>query len=156
MCGNSVFCAAMHIVRSYLNLYSFSCWTNHRGVQRLIQIEFWHCNVILKTPWDRIPARVNRAKNCVAISNIVHQNSNSYKIIDVIELSSANHHFLVNAIQVFLTTRDGCLDALFCEVLFNDSDYIVCKLFSGGVSFNNQAFDFLVFFRFNVFKGKIL
>ena len=156
MCGNSVLCAAMHIVGTYLNFNSLTIWANDCGVKRLIQIEFWHRDVILKTTWNRIPARVNRAKNCVAISNIIHKNSNSYKIIDVIELSSANHHFLVNAIQVFLTTRDGCLDALFCEVLFNDSDYIVCKLFSGGVSFNNQAFDFLVFFRFNVFKGKIL
>ena len=49
----------VHIARSDLHFYRLATRTNHRRVQRLIQIKFRHCDVILKPANYRFPMPVD-------------------------------------------------------------------------------------------------
>ena len=81
-------------------------------MQRLIQIEFRHRYVILEAAWNWIPSGVNRSENCVAITNGLDQDSNTYEIIYLIELAAAHDHLLIDAVVLLRTTCYLSLDLL--------------------------------------------
>ncbi|CAB4993344.1 unannotated protein [freshwater metagenome] len=117
----------VHVICANLNLNSFSIGTNHCGVQGLIQIEFWHCNVIFKSTWDWAPPCVDRAKHCIAISHIVDQDSNSNKVIDVIEISTTNNHLLIHAKEVLFASCHSCVDGIASQILLNAVNHFCCQ-----------------------------
>ena len=49
------FGAVMHLWRAYLHLDGLALWTNHCGVQRLIQVELGHSDVVLEPPRNGSP-----------------------------------------------------------------------------------------------------
>ena len=47
---------------------------------------------------------MDRTQHRIAISHIVDQDTDSNKVIDVIEISATNDHLLINAEEVLLAT----------------------------------------------------
>ena len=51
VCGNTIFSSLMHLLGTNLNLNAPALWTHHSGVERLIEVELGHRNVVLEAPW---------------------------------------------------------------------------------------------------------
>ena len=69
MGSNTEFRTIVHFGCSNLNLNRTTCRPNHCGVERLIQIELRHCNVIFESARYRIPMGMNGTQNRITISN---------------------------------------------------------------------------------------
>ena len=110
MCRNSKFSPGMHIKCSNLNFNCFSIRANYSCMKRLIKIEFWHCNVILKSSRNWTPTCVYSTKGAITIANRINKNTNTNQVVDVIKFAPSNNHFLINTIKMLLSTSYLRLD----------------------------------------------
>src|SRR5690606_18771952 len=81
----AVFGTAVHVPRADLQLHWFSRGPDHRGVQRLVQVELGHRDVVLEPAGNRLVARVHGAKDGVAVANGLDEDANAHEVVDVVE-----------------------------------------------------------------------
>ena len=72
MSCNTEFGASMHLKGANLNLNCFAIWSNDRCMQRLIEIEFRHSDVILEAARNWTPTRMDRTEYCVTIADVIY------------------------------------------------------------------------------------
>ena len=107
---------AVHLARSDLDLERFAARADDRGVQRLVHVGLGHRHVVLEAAGDRLPQGMDRAEGRVGVAHGVDQDANPDQVVDLVELLAADHHLLVDGIQVFRTAFDLCLDAQFLQL----------------------------------------
>ena len=57
--GDTEFSSGMHLGRANLYLDRFAVWSDDRGVERLIEVELRHRDVIFKSTWNWAPSRMD-------------------------------------------------------------------------------------------------
>ncbi len=105
--------ARMHIRGANLNLHRLAIRADYGCMERLIQVELGHRNVILETTRNRAPTRVYCAQYCVTIPDVIDDYTNANQIVDLTELASAHDHLLEDAVEMLLATLDGGPDAFY-------------------------------------------
>ena len=95
--------ALMHFSGSNLHFDGLSVGTNHRGVQRLVEVELRHGDVVLETTDHRFPVTVNDTERPVTIAHVVDDDANRHQVEDVVELPTFLHHLFVDAPEVLAT-----------------------------------------------------
>ncbi|MNJ42088.1 hypothetical protein D3C77_370390 [compost metagenome] len=123
--GNPVFRSPVHFLRTDLNLSRLSSRAHNGGMQRLIHIGLRHGDIVLKPPRHRLPKGMDNPQGSVTVFNIVYDNPNSQQIINFIKLLVLRRHLLVDAVDVFRTTRQLCFNAHLIQLLLNFGDDIL-------------------------------
>ena len=115
---DAVFRDAVHFVRADLDFKSFLELCDNRRVQRLISVGFRHCDIVLETPRERHPHRVNRAKHRITILHLVDDDADCGYVVNLLDILPLFQHFFVNAVKVFLPAVDLALNAEFLKFRF--------------------------------------
>ena len=102
--------ALVHVTRADLYFNRFATGANHRGVQRLIQVELRHCDVVLEATDHRLPIAVNGAQRSIAILYRIDDDANGHEVEYLIEVSTLLHHFFVQTPQVLAARCEFCID----------------------------------------------
>jgi hypothetical protein len=93
------------------------CGPDHRGVQRLVEVELGHGDVVLEPPLHRLPRGVDGAQRGVAVLDRVDDDPDADQVEDVVELAALDDHLLVDAPQVLRAAGDLGLDAQLGQAL---------------------------------------
>ncbi len=91
-------------------------------MQRLVEVELWHCDVVLEPALHRFPSRVNRTEGCIAVAHRVDDNAHADEVVDVLELEVVDHHLSVDRIEMLLATIHVAGDVEFSQTLFDFAD----------------------------------
>ena len=109
MCGDAVLGVLVHFVGADLNLNRTPAGTNHRRMQRLIEVELRHGDIVFEAPGNRVPSTVERSQNGIAVANCLNQHAHRDQIKDLIEGFITNDHLLIDRIVVFRSPAHGAL-----------------------------------------------
>ncbi len=94
--GDAVLGAPVHLDRADLELDRAALRTHHRRVQRLVEVELRHRDVVLEPALHRPPQRVDRAERAVAVLHRVDDDPHADEVVDLGELLAAHDHLLVD------------------------------------------------------------
>ena len=72
------------------------CGPDHRRVQRLVEVELGHRDVVLEPALHRLPQRVDRAERAVAVLHRVDDDAHADEVLDLVELLAPHDHLLVD------------------------------------------------------------
>jgi len=108
--GHAVLGPVVHRPGADLHLQRLARRSHHRRVQRLVEVELGHGDVVLEPALHRPPGGVDRAEGRVAVPDRVHQHADADQVEDVLEGPALHHHLLVDRPQVLGTAGDLSLD----------------------------------------------
>ena len=91
---------AVHLMGPDLHLEGPALRAYNGGVKRLVHVELGHGDVILESPGDGPPLRMQRAERRVAVANRVDQDPDAHQVVDLVEFLPPQDHLLVHGIQV--------------------------------------------------------
>ena len=114
--GHAELGPSVHLEGPDLHLDRFAPGSDHRGVQRLVQVELGRVDVVLETSGDRGPQRVNGADHRPAVTILIDDDAQPHQVEDVVELLAADDHLLVDAPEVLRASADLGLDAELVEL----------------------------------------
>ena len=123
MCGDAVLGVLVHFVGADLNLDRTPTGTNHRRMQRLIEVELRHGDIVFETPGNRVPPAVKRSQYRIAVANCLDQYAHGDKIKDLIKGFITDDHLLIDRIVVFRPPTHGSLSSRSAQILFNLRDH---------------------------------
>ena len=86
----------MHLARTDLELDRAPFGPDHRRVQRLVEVELGHRDVVLEATLDRPPERVDRTQGAIAILDRIDDDAHADEVVDLVELLAAHDHLLVD------------------------------------------------------------
>ena len=145
--GDTKLSPLVHLLGADLNLDASALWPNHGGVERLIEVELGHRDVVLEAPGERGPTCVNCSQSRVAISHGGNYYPNTNQVVDVIELPTTQNHLLINGVVLFGPAIELALylrTSKFCVYLLDNSVRVIRP---GWVALANQGNYFLVNLR---------
>ena len=96
----------VHRLGADLHLQRLALRTHHRRVQRLVEVELGHRDVVLEPALDRSPGGVDRAQRGVAVPHRAHQHADADEVEDLLERAPLDHHLLVDGPQVLGPSGD--------------------------------------------------
>ena len=108
--GDAALGAVVHLPRADLHLHGLAAGHDHRRVQRLVEVELRHRDVVLEAPDDGAPGAVDRAERGVAVLDRLDDDAYGEKVEDLVELAALHDHLLVDAPQVLAPPTDLGLD----------------------------------------------
>ena len=108
---NTIFTDAMHLEGADLNLQRLTTARQHRRMQRLIHIRFWHSNIILEASRNRTPHAVDNTQRTIAVLDRIDQHADSQKVINLAQLLVVTQHFLMNAVEILRTALNLAANA---------------------------------------------
>ncbi len=145
----------MHLVRTDLKLDRLLIRSEDRRVERLIQVELRIGDVVLETPRNRLPRRVRDAQHRVTVLRLVDEDPEADQVIDVAEVTAADHHLLVDRVVVLGAAVDGGADLRFPEESLEPLDEITkCRL-ALGCSLLHHLRDLLVELGFDHLEAEV-
>ena len=109
--GDPETCRSVHVLRADLDLQRHALGTDDRRVQRLIHVRLGHRDVVLEAARDGLPERVDGAERAVAVAERRNEDAEADEVVDLVELLAADHHLLVDRVQVLRATLDVGLHA---------------------------------------------
>ena len=142
--GDAVLGPAVHVVRADLDLDRLALGPDHRGVQRLVEVELRHRDVVLEPAGDRVPSRVQRAERRVAVADRVDEHADTDEVVDVREVAAAHDHLLVDRVVVLRPARDRGLDLGLAQVGADLLPHGREVLLACGCAFRDQVHDLVV------------
>ena len=95
-----MFCVFVHLIGANLNFNRFATRANNRCVQRLIEVELRHRNVVFEAPRNWIPSSVQSPQNRIAVADGFDQDAHRDKVKDLIKCLIADDHLLINRIVI--------------------------------------------------------
>ena len=104
--GDAELGGAVHRLRADLHLDVLALGPHHRRVQRLVEVELGHRDVVLEAPRDGTPDRVQRAQRRVAVLDRLDEHADPDEVEDVVELPVAVDHLLVDGPVVLRAAGD--------------------------------------------------
>ena len=75
----------MYFVGTDLHFDALAVGTDHRGVERLIQVRLGQGDVVLKPARDRLPMAVDDPQDGIALGYRVDQDAECHQVIDLVE-----------------------------------------------------------------------
>ena len=156
VCGHTVLGSRMHLGGSNLYLDFFAERANNRRVQRLVEVEFRHGDVVLESALHWLPRRVNRSQGCVTIAHGLDDHPQTDQVVDVIKRQILLHHLPVNRIQVLLATGDRTRDVELGQSSFDITDQLRDVHLAFGCTGGHHRLEFCVLFRSTRSKRQIL
>ncbi len=94
--GDAVLGPAVHLVGTDLELDRAALGPHHRRVQRLVEVELGHRDVVLEPTLHRPPQRVDRAQRAVTVLDRVDDHAHADEVVDLVELLAPHDHLLVD------------------------------------------------------------
>ena len=101
MGGHTELADLIHLVGTDLDLGWLTIGTNHRRVQRLVEVGFGHGDIVFKPPRHRLPHGVDDSQGLVAVLDRVDDNAKSEQIVNIFILEAAFDHLFIDRIKVF-------------------------------------------------------
>ena len=102
--GDPVLGPAVHLVGPDLDLDGLAVEPDHRGVQRLVEVELRGVDVVLEASLDRRPDGVDRAEGGPAVLLRLDDHPDADQVVELVELLAPDDHLLVDAPQVLRAT----------------------------------------------------
>ena len=155
--GDAFLGNVMHILSADLHFERLRGRTNHRGVQRLIEIVARRCYPILNATGHRLPVVVDHSEGCVTMAYFVRSdNASCDQIVDLVKADFLPSKFLPNRIQAFDATfhshkRHLSLRHLFFDTFCNGFQ----ERFIFGTTFLQLLGQLAIVLRMQVTKGEI-
>ena len=109
--GDAVLGAPVHLLGADLHLDRLARRPDDRGVQRLVEVELGHRDVVLEPALHRLPHRVDRAQRGVAVLHRLDDDADADEVLDVVELLALGDHLLVDrpvVLRPALSPRPRC------------------------------------------------
>ncbi len=94
--GDAALGPLVHLQGADLDLDRFALRPHHRRVQRLVEVELGHGDVVLEPPGDRVPQRVDGPERPVAVLHRVDDDPDAHQVVDLVELTALDDHLLVD------------------------------------------------------------
>ncbi|MNI27725.1 hypothetical protein D3C73_814740 [compost metagenome] len=69
-------------------------------MQRLIHVGLRHSNIILESARHRFPQCMDDAQGCIAVFNIIYNNTNRKQIVNLVKLLVLRCHLLIHAVNM--------------------------------------------------------
>ena len=109
--GHAVLGPLVHLEGADLHLEGLALGPHHRRVQRLVEVELGHGDVVLEPPLHRLPRGVDGAQRGVAVLHRLDDDPDADEVEDVVEVAALHDHLLVDAPQVLRPAGDVGGDA---------------------------------------------
>ena len=113
--GDAELGAPVHLLRADLHLDRLARRPDDRRVQRLVEVELGHRDVVLEPALDRLPHRVDRTERGVAVLHRLDDDAHADEVLHVVELLAARDHLLVDRPVVLRPPCDLGVDVQLVE-----------------------------------------
>ncbi len=104
--GDPVLGPTVHLVGADLDFDGLAVEADHRGVQRLVEVELGRVDVVLEPALHRWPDGVDRPQGGPAVLLRLDDDPDADQVVEVVELLAPDHHLLVDAPQVLRSAGD--------------------------------------------------
>ena len=98
--------AVVHVAGPNLDLERLAVDPHHRRMERLVEVELRHGDVVLEAAVNRGPPRMNNAEGCIAIGNFLRDDADPDQVVDLVEGPSTVDHLSIDAVDVLGTPGD--------------------------------------------------
>ena len=98
---NTVLGDFVHLVSSDLYFENLTEIADNGSMQGLIQVGLRHGDIILEPAGHRFPHRMNYSQYRVTFLYVVHNDSDGYQIVNLIQSLVLGRHLFINRIEVF-------------------------------------------------------
>ncbi len=115
--GDAVLRRLVHLVGADLDLQRAALGSDHRRVQRLVEVELGHRHPVLEAAGQRLPERVDDPDGAVAVLDRVDQDAHGREVVDLVELAALLGHLRVDGVEVLRAARDVRADPDRLELL---------------------------------------
>jgi hypothetical protein len=105
--SDAVLRGAVHFAGPDLHFQRFAIRSDHRGMQRLVDPEAGLRDIVLEPARHRLPYRVHDPDCGVAVPYVLDHDSYPDQVVDVIEITTAHDHFLINRVIMLGPTFNG-------------------------------------------------
>ncbi len=110
----------VHLVGTDLDLYWFAGVRDDGRVQRLIAVRLGHRYVVLESPRNRLPQRMDHAQHPVAVAHRVHLHADRREVVDLRKVLLLAGHLLPDRVDVLGPAGDLSLDPDVVELASED------------------------------------
>ena len=97
---------AVHFTGADLHLDRLAAGPDDRRVQRLVQVELGHGDVVPEPTGDRPPQGVDGAECGVGVRLVGDDDPHAHQVVDLVEAPTSDHHLFVQAPQVLRSPGD--------------------------------------------------
>ena len=146
----------VHFVGADLQLDGFAPIPEHGGVQGLVHVELRVRDVVLEPARDRLPLGVRHPEHAVTVPHVVHQHPQPDEVVDVCEVTSPDHHLLVDRVEVLGAAVDGRFDLVVRHQLLELRDQVPQVAFPSRCLLRHQIRDLRVDLGFDGLEGQVL
>ena len=137
----------MHVVGADLDLEGLAAGADHRGVQRLVEVELRHRDVVFEAARDRFPHGVDDAHGAVAVLDGVDEDAQAGEVEDLVELLAAAAHLRVDGVEMLGAAADVGADAGLVELGAQKAGGFVDVVLAVGAPLGHPRLDLLVLAR---------
>ena len=113
--SNALFGHAMHVLSTNLKLHRHTKRAHQGGVQRLVAIQFWNRNVILKFTRHGLIQSMQYAQGSIALVNRFDGDTKSVNIQYLRKAQMLLTHLHIDAVQSFFSTAQIRLKTRFAQ-----------------------------------------
>ncbi len=146
----------VHVEGADLDLEGLAARADHRGVQRLVEVELGHRDVVLEAPRDGLPDGVDDAHGAVAVLDGVDEDAQAGEVEDLVELLAAAAHLRVDGVEVLDAAGDVGADAGLLELGAQKAGRLVHVVLAIDAPLRHPLLDLLVLARVQRGEGEVL
>ena len=95
------------------------------------------------------------SEHCVAVANRRHEHSNSDEVVDIVEVAPANHHLLVDRVELLRAAGHLATHLGFSQVGLNRGNHLPDELLALGVALRDEILDLGVQLRLQHRERKV-
>ena len=155
MSSNTVFGNAVHFPSTDLDFDGLPSRPDDRRVQGLIVIGLRHGDVVLEAVRQGLPQAVDDAQDAIAVLDVVDDDADGEKVIDLAQVAVIFLHLLINAVKMLGPAVDFAMDMGFVEGFLEDVDGFVDDFFADVALLLHLVDEVIVFIRFEIAEGQI-
>ena len=139
-----------------LELDRFDVRPQHGGVQRLVEVELRHRDVVLEPARQRVPASVQHAQRGVAVPLMVDQDAQPDQVVDLEEVAAPDDHLLIDRVVVLRPAVDRGLDLRGRQVVLHLVDHLAQIVLAQRRPGRDHAHDLVVHLGVQGGEGEVL
>ena len=128
--GETAFGVIVHFVGADLEFDDLAVGSDDGGVERLVAVLLWHCDVIFDAAWHGFEEGMDDTENEVTGRNIGDDEAEGDDVVDALDVLVVFGELFVEAVDRFSAAVAGVFDVFFFEGVF-DGFLGLFKLFVG-------------------------
>ena len=153
--GDAEFGRLVHVERADLDLERLAARPDDGRVQRLVEVELGHRDVVLEASGDGLPDGVDHADRAVAVLDGLDQDPQRGEVEDLVELLAAPAHLDVDRVEVLGAARDLGAHAHLGELVLEEPRRFGDVIFAVGATLRHHALDLGVLARMEGREGEV-